>query len=256
MTTPPLLTTRDVGDAIEQGTLPGWAVPAFTRFRQSMTSSERPFPCTFGVEGFRHNGFRFVFAGAVDEASSLRLVRDSLRRYLAIARTIHRYTSLVVFFAPPAAAPALDDYRADFWMTLQYLRHHDPQPWPATIPTDPEHPRWEFCFDGQPVFVVCNTPSHVQRRSRHADVMTITFQPRWVFDELHAHPRKAERARTIIRARLERYDSVPVYQAMGIYGDPANREWKQYFLPDAETADSALESGARCPLHITPPGGS
>jgi FPC/CPF motif-containing protein YcgG len=254
--TPPLLTTRDVDDAIEQGALPGWAVPVFGHFRQAMTSAKRPFPCTFGIEGFRHNGFRFVFAGEVDDESSLRLVRDGLISYLARARTIHRYTSLIVFFAPPAGTATLDGFRAAFWRVLQYLHQHDPQPWPATVPTDPEHPRWEFCFDGQPIFVVCNTPTHLQRRSRHGEVMTITFQPRWVFDELHAHPRKAERARAIIRARLERYDAVPVYQAMGVYGDPANREWKQYFLPDAEADDPALESRARCPLHITAPGGS
>ena len=97
---------------------------------------------------------------------------------------------------------------------------------------------------------MCNTPAHVQRASRRSAGLILTFQPRWVFDDLRANPLKAERATAVIRARLEKYDAAPISSALGAYGDPNNREWKQYFLPDVESQNSSLESAQRCPFEI------
>jgi FPC/CPF motif-containing protein YcgG len=248
MKQPPLLTRSDVEDAVEQGDLPGWAGLVLAEFNRSLMSKEQPFPCTFGVEGFTRDSFRYVFADGPREDSELLPIAHSLVHYLEIYHTIDRYTSMVVFFKPSAAPCSIDEYRANFWYVLHYLHHHDPKPWPEAIPTDSEDPNWEFCFAGEPIFVVCNTPAHIHRRSRYASGMMIAFQPRWVFEELMAHPRKSERARAIIRARLEKYDSVPPYHALGVYGDLHNREWMQYFFPDTEDNDPTREAKARCPL--------
>ena len=41
------------------------------------------------------------------------------------------------------------------------------------------------------------------------------------------------------------YDGMPVHPDIGFYGDAANREWKQYALPD----DNEPERGT-CPFHV------
>jgi hypothetical protein len=81
--------------------------------------------------------------------------------------------------------------------------------------------------------------------------MMITFQPRPVFDGLDADTPAGQRARKIIRGRLATYDAVPAHSALGPYGDPAHREWRQYFLPDATDTVPA-----RCPLTGATAGGS
>jgi FPC/CPF motif-containing protein YcgG len=219
----------------------------FADFQQSMASRERPFPCTFGIEAFRGDGLRYVFVDNPHDAASLDTLRRTLGQFLSVSRRIHRYTSLVVMFKPLDTPLPVDAYRTIFWATLAYLHAHDPLPWPADVPTDPDHPEWEFCFAGEPTFVVCNTPAHVQRASRRSVGLIMTFQPRWVFDELRANPIRAQRTTALIRARLETYDAAPISSALGAYGDPNNREWKQYFLADVEDAAQAQ----RCPLEIS-----
>ena len=77
--------------------------------------------------------------------------------------------------------------------------------------------------------------------------MLITFQPRWVFEGLEGHTRRGRSARELIRRRLATYDDVPAHPSLGDYGAPDTREWRQYFLPDAEESPSG-----RCPFHAAP----
>ena len=111
---------------------------------------------------------------------------------------------------------------------------------------EPEHDEWEYCFAGTPMFVVCNTPAHQGRRSRNGLGLTITFQPRWVFDGIEGHTPAGQKARRTIRARIDRYDALPPSPRLGVYGSEGNREWQQYFLPD----DNETPPRERCPLHI------
>jgi FPC/CPF motif-containing protein YcgG len=111
---------------------------------------------------------------------------------------------------------------------------------------EPDNDRWEFCFADTPMFVVCNTPAHRRRRSRSGLGLTITFQPRWVFEGLEGDAPAGVKARRTIRARIDRYDTLPPSPRLGVYGAPGNREWRQYFLPDEDSA----EPHGRCPLHI------
>jgi uncharacterized protein len=154
-------------------------------------------------------------------------------------------TSLVVFFRSAEPVAGLPEYRERFWSVLRYLHEHDPQRWPADIPRDPEDPWWEFSFAGTPIFVVCNTPAHVRRNSRHSPGFLMTFQPRWVFDGLAEGTAKGDAARRVIRERLRRFDDVEPSSLLGACGDPSNREWRQYFLSDGESED-----GSSCPFHV------
>ena len=230
--------------------LPPWATEVFASFRANVESPEPAFPCVFGVHAFRENGLRYVF---LEDESSDELARlgEALAAFLRAGRTIGRYVSLVAFFRPSGANRLFGDWERTFWRVLQYLHDHDPEPWPAAIPPDADDDLWEFSFAGTPMFVVCNTPEHGRRLSRRAGALTITFQPRWVFDGLHGTTPAGQKARRTIRARLHRYDTVPPSPRLGDYGAAGNREWHQYFLPD----DNETPPPSTCPLSIARSGG-
>ena len=212
--------------------LPLWAKSVFDAFQHDLLSKERLFPCIFGVEALRKDNLRFVFLEDPYDQESLNTLKHALIEYTGMYRSLGRMTSFVAIFKPQATIKTVAEYQQDFWHVLQFLHEHDPAPWPGDIPADPQEVLWEFCFNQEPIFVVCNTPAHTSRRSRRSKSFMITFQPRWVFEGLGDTP-KGENARRTIRARLTNYDTVAPYPALGAYGDPNNNEWKQYFLPDS-----------------------
>lgn len=57
----------------------------------------------------------------------------------------------------------------------------------------------------------------------------VTFQPRWVFDDLNGSTAFGRNMSRLIRSRLEAYDQAPIHPQLGWYGGKDNREWKQYF---------------------------
>ena len=204
-----------------------WQRKVFAEFEATLTSKVRPFPCVFGVSGFERDELRYVFL----ETITGRALAEPLRAYIAEARSFGSHTSLVVF-SRPAPVMEVQDYHRRFWSVLRNLSSADQNEWPKDVPLDVDDPRWEFCFAGEPLFVVCNTPAHVARQSRRASAMMMTFQPRWVFDGILGKKPLAERAVGAVRARLVPYDHVAPATSLGLYGDPNNREAAQYFLSD------------------------
>lgn len=226
------------------GDFPGWGGKSLGELRDTLLSFTSPFPCTFAVSGLKRGMLRFGFVEDLwDERTWAPLV-TILTAYLERYRDIGRETSLVVFFRPDERTRQLSDYRERFWAVLRYLHERDQRPWPADIPREPDDPWWEFSFHGAPVFVVCNTPAHVRRNSRHHGGFLITFQPRWVFEELAEGTPKGDASRRVIRERLRRFDRMEPSPLLGAYGDPRNREWRQYFLPDTDGTEPAS-----CPFH-------
>ncbi len=218
-----------------------WQRVLFKEFEAALTSEARPFPCVFGVSGFKANQLRFAFPDPLDGET----LAQVLLPYLSRARTYGPNTSLVVI-SRPGPVRSLVDYRQRFWNLLGELAAIDRHPWPADIPEELDTPGWEFSFAGEPIFVVCNTPAHVLRQSRRSTSFMLTFQPRWVFDNILGSEVAAERAYQKVRARLETYDLVPASPALGRYGEEENREFAQYFLGD--------DNGRpRCPFHTLAP---
>lgn len=203
------------------------------------------FPCYFAVRGLARDQLRYCFlSGETDQ--DLDTLAASLQTYLSQATAIGPTTSLVVFLATATRQPRpLDEYRARFWGVLAALQRRDPADWPDDVPRNPGNPSWEFCFAGTPLFVVCNTPSHQARRSRYAQVMTLTFQPRWVFQGIEGGTTSGDAARRTIRQRLRSYDAIPPSPELHDYGATGNREWTQYFLDDR---NDAIPVHASCPL--------
>ena len=183
---------------------------------------------------FRRGHLRYAFVDSTgDEAFST--VREALLEFMAVYRRIGRYTSLVTFFRPDREAIALCEHRRRFWNLLQFLHEHDPQPWPERVPATPDDPHWQFCFAGEDIFVVCNTPAHRRRRSRSSACMTVFFQPMWTFAPLLEDPVQMLAACRPIRSRLETFDGMGRHPALGMLGEPDNREWRHYFMPDDNT---------------------
>lgn len=204
-----------------------WQLKCFREFDIVMRSKLRPFPCLRGVMGHEENHLRFAFLEKINAS----VLAKTLSAYLRSARSFGQYTSLVVFEQPGTIHP-LGMYHQKFWQSLRALSNLDKKDWPKSIPNEVNHRHWEFCFDGHPIFVVCNTPAHVLRRSRYSSAFMMTFQPRWVFDNLLNTKEKAEREFNLVSNRLRPYDHVEKSPLLGQYGDLNKREADQYFLAD------------------------
>ncbi len=205
-----------------------WQTIVFNELASTLTSVARPFPCIFGVAGYKQDQLRFAFSDTMAGGDIAPILRD----FLARARSYGPNASLVLFFKP-SPVETVQAYEQRFWSLLRDIALHDVHPWPSDIPEQLDEPVWEFCFAGEPVFVVCNTPAHVLRQSRRASTFMLTFQPRWVFDSILDTEENADKAFGKVRKRLAEYDMLPASPALGKYGDPDNREYGQYFLDEA-----------------------
>ncbi len=209
-----------------------WQRVVFSEFESTLTSRSRQFPCIFGVTGFKKGQLRFAFPDPLTPETLAPVLRD----YLKDARSFGRMTSLVVF-ARPGPVQSIEDYRTRFWDVLDGLEALDQSPRPEDIPENLDEARWEFCFAGEPIFVVCNTPAHVLRQSRRSTSFMITFQPRWVFEGITDTKEPAAlRSLDMVRDRLEEFDAIAPTPVLGNYGDPDNREFEQYFIDDTNEA--------------------
>lgn len=266
-----LLEKSEVERRLESGDLADWQAARYRAFRETMTDESAPFPCYFAVEAQREGSFRYVFPGPPDDDAVRSELADALAAFLDRYKSVEPYPALVALFRPPDGAldgdaleeDALDDapaegrtetppadvlpaetYKRQFWDVLRSLQARDPEPWPTTVPTDPGHPKWQFCFAGEPLFLVGRAPFYERRRSRYAPYgLEITVQPWGIFDGLTGLDDAGQEARTIIRERLASYDDVPMHPDAGDFVDPRKREWKQYLLPETNE-----ESVDRCPL--------
>jgi FPC/CPF motif-containing protein YcgG len=210
-----------------------WESKAFSDFKSILQSNERSFPCTLGVAGFSANQLRFYFNNnEPDSTEAAEQLAAALQCFIPSARYFGKNTSLVVFFSEQRDL-GINEYETIFWKLLNKLNMFDVGSWPSDIPRQTDHKDWEFSFAGEPIFVVCNTPSHKARKSRYASNFMITFQLRWVFEGVVGKDApNSEKIKMEIRRRLSAFDFVPASPNLGVYGDEDNREWQQYFLKD------------------------
>lgn len=227
-----------------RGRVPEWWHDAYDQLCQTLTSPTEKFPCIYAIKAHRNNTLRFAFLENSESDASISAFAEALSEYVKVCHSLTPHTAFLAFFGPDSEAMTLEDHHAEFWRVLQRLHEIDPGPWPEQIPMDPAEPLWEFCFDGEPMFVLGSGPVHVARRSRYSPVRAISFQPRFMFDELIATPTVLASARKVIRDRVLAMDGLPVHPMIQMYHEEGNREWRQYVVPE----DNAPIEGA-CPFH-------
>lgn len=208
-----------------------WQRVSFEAFSERIDSRTRVFPCHFGTAGFRQDQLRYHFSDDGDPE----VIAAALGAYIESCRSFGQNTSFVVT-VKTNEIESVADYHQKFWNLLQSIRSYDTEAWPESIPMEVDRSEWEFCFAGEPLFVVCTTPAHQQRQSRFSEHFSLLFQPRWVFATILDTEKKAEKAFNSVRELLRDYDQIALSPYLGMYGNPANREHLQYFLSDDQSA--------------------
>ena len=240
-----------VEQRVESGAAPDWVAAHWHSFHDRLVGDHdgSPFPCFFGAESVANGDPLYTAVPSMTGRDALLDLGRTLLAYLDTYEDHSDRASLVAFFRPPERDRSERDYHEGLWHILQFLHVHDPEPWPADIPTDPDDPYWEFSFGGEPMFPTCRAPFYDQRLSRHCPVgLEVTFQPRALFESLDVtgDTEWGQQAREIIQDRLEEYDGVCPHADLGDWGVDGDREWRQYMLSsdDAQTPD-------QCPIKIT-----
>ena len=222
----------ELQDAIEAGELSPWKKQRYLAFRKTMR--ETRYPCHFAVQAERTDSARYLFAGAAHDRDTLLKVREGLKQYLERYQSIAERTTLVIFFEPSTEKKSEQKYRKEFWTVLEFLNKRDPEPWPSDVPKDPDDSEWEFCFSGEPMFIVGRAPFYTDRKSRYTPYgLEITIQPRRILDDISGDTKEGQQARSVISERLDDYDDIAPHPHIGDYSDPTSREWKQYLLPES-----------------------
>jgi FPC/CPF motif-containing protein YcgG len=236
---------------VESGDLPEWAQAHFDSFTDGLTGerNETPFPCFFGTEAVRNRELLFTCVPSMSDRDVLARLGETLLEYLEVFEDHADRASLVAFFRPPERRLPEADYHDTLWHILQFLHVHDPEPWPEAIPTDPDDPKWEFSFGGDPMFPTCRAPFYDTYKSRYCPIgLEITFQPRRLFENMNvtADTEQGEHARDVIQNRLEGYDGVCPHADLGDWGTEGDREWRQYLFREDET-----QAPEECPMTVT-----
>jgi FPC/CPF motif-containing protein YcgG len=233
---------------VESGAAPDWVAAHWETFRDGLLGERNgtPFPCFFGAESVHDGDPLYTAVPSMTDKDALLGLGETLVEYLDTYQEHSDRASLVTFFKPPEEPLSEAEYHQHLWHILQFLHVHDPEPWPESIPTEPDDCRWEFCFAGEPIFPTCRAPFYDRRKSRYCPVgLEITFQPRALFERLDvtADTETGEQAREIIQGRLEEYDGVCPHADLGDWGVEGDREWPQYMLSaDPEQAPDS------CPM--------
>ncbi|PSP53098.1 hypothetical protein BRC67_02590 [Halobacteriales archaeon QH_3_68_24] len=236
---------------VESGDTPDWVGAHWRSFRDGLLGEQNgtPFPCFFGAESVENGDPLYTAVPSTTDKDALLDLGRTLCRYLDERESHSERASLVTFFRPPERSLSEAEYHETLWHILQLLHVHDPAPWPADIPTDPDDPYWEFCFAGEPMFPTCRAPFYDVRESRYCPIgLEITFQPRALFESLGvtADTEAGQRARDVIHDRLAGYDGVCPHANLGNWGEDGDREWHQYMLP----ADEG-QAPDECPMTVT-----
>lgn len=227
----------------QNDSLSGWKADALSAFRNRMLDPDRPFPCIFGVEAVARGTLRYGFIDGPDRDAAPQLA-ELLTDFTQVCDELGKRTSFVCFFETWQPDTHESSFTR-FWQLLAETSQLDKARWPDGFSAAPDDSSFEYSFNGQPMFVVVNTPLHERRQSRRFDHVAITFQPRFVFDDLAEGTTRGDEARKIVRSRLADYDHTPVTSLLGSFGNSDNREWNQYYLDDGEPVP-ALD---KCPVH-------
>ncbi len=213
-----------------------WRVVAYREL--SVRLEREHFPCPFAQKSYQRGSQWFGFIESL-EPKHLEHLRMALLDYLHVLHGATGKHRVIMPFAvlvhPEASPPTLAEAHRRSWAALQYLADHDVSDWPSDVPSDPENYLWSFCFGGEQLFVNFSSPAHRERQSRNlGSSVAFIINPRKNFDVVAGNTPEGDAVRRRVRARIELYDGCVHAKELGTYGQPGNREWRQYAAPEAE----------------------
>ncbi len=223
-----------------------WFPDVYRRFADRLLSRDEDYPCHFGVQGQqRGNNWFTVVDERAPERYGIEPLAGVLRAFQRRARVGPTRQSLVIFVGPPEPGATLTAHHERFWRLLADLSALDRAAWPASVPGHPADPRWQWCFNGEPLFVFACSPAYRRRRSRDVGpCLTLVLQTARVFQGLGGSTTAGQAAKRLVRERLDRYDTVPVHPHLGDPVRSSEHKWRQYALPD----DDAVSDPDGCPI--------
>jgi FPC/CPF motif-containing protein YcgG len=237
-------TARWTSRVLQQGTLgispnEDWKLRAYEQYKAKLDAHD--YPCFFGQTGEARGEMLYTFI----PRNALSEMLTGMQQLVTLINTPdYKRSSLVAFFEPDSAITTHTSFVNRFWQVLQYLHDHDPN---SATERTPDDLLWEFSFERSEMFVVGTSPTYQQRRSRNLGLgIVLIFQPRSLFIDPTTSQPIAATVRKSIHQRMLTYDGMSVHPDIGFYGEPRNREWKQYALPD----DNTPETGS-CPFQTS-----
>jgi uncharacterized protein len=205
------------------------------------------FPCLFGRKAQKEASIRFLFCQQLQSGNYANFL-SGLTQYTTFVRETpladRLFAPLIIFFEEQFTG-GLPQQHQIAWQALNWVHDRDPAAWPGSVPLDPEHPDWCFCFNGVQLFVNISSADHKLLRSRNLGrFLTLVINPRENFDEVASvHTRSGRLIRERIRSRIAEFNDGVVPSELGFYGDTDNREWQQYQL-----REEGVEKPAQCPF--------
>ncbi|AXI10365.1 YqcI/YcgG family protein [Oceanobacillus zhaokaii] len=234
-----ILTTTDIEDGNQS--IPNWFKKEYAHWKKVV--SDKGFPCPYGTVAERMGHLRYFYI----ENDDFHSLPHVLREFLKLSRGSKNRHAFVIFIKPEILEKPFAYYETYFWDILNYLHEHDEVEWCKDISIHPDDANWEFCYDGEPIFVSANMPGYKRRITRNiGNSLILIFQPRRIFSGISYKTNRGEKAIKLIRSRVESIEKLPFHPDLGGYGDEGYREWKQYIITD----DTEPRSG-QCPFRIT-----
>lgn len=233
-----LLTPQEISQDME--TIPDWVKKSYQQF--SAKVSRPDFPCYFGTQALSKNEVLFAYA---DHYKSVEMV-STLAAFVERTSQAGGQLTLAILIAPQEQERTHAEYRQMFWDSLHYLHEHDEEPWPSDKPLSPQEPEWNFCFNGEQMFVFGCAPTYRLKNSRNlGDGLVLLFQSIAIFDGLQPGDKGGIAARKTIRKRIEAFDEIGPHPDLGPMDSSGFVPWKMYFFSD----DNTLPKENACPFH-------
>lgn len=221
---------------------PNWVTLSVKSFEDTMASTENPFPCYFAKLGLERGSFRYSYI-EIEELSRPIVFKENLIHYLNQYKELEWPSVFVVFLKVNEEKNSLDEHEKIFWNILNYLIEEDEVEWPKAVAKDPNSHKWQFYFQGIPLFINGHSSNYKNRitRSSYSDMMMV-IQTMDTLKPVTENVKNSNLVRKDIRNRVNRYDKIPVSNLLGSYPDEGSYEWKQFWLPDEN-----IDKG-KCPL--------
>lgn len=221
----------------KQSELPwnGWKGEAVQDIKARL-EDDADFPCVFSKNAFKKGLILFHFVESACP-SGIALLAAALREYVEISRnwdgTLATSFPLIITFSKDAMdTDTLEGHQRFGWDVLQKLHEENHAKWPEDIAQLPEQQTWSMCFAGMPIFCNMSSPWHSKRRSRNLGRhFKMVINPRERFDIFAGETPAGRKARSNVRDRVEKYDSMSHAPQLASY-QAGGLEWRQYALPD------------------------